>query len=368
MRTLTCTSLLSLALIAAPGCDDDLAFDAEFTAEGDVTPRCIGSGCTVGGLGNTSRIGDHALSNLSRALGVNAPNVSSSVRITGGVGYWGGAPLSVTGLEVKPSGELRVNLGTAWIQGTAVKNTRLDVVVTPSDPNKPAFAGKLWISDVSCAPGKYDPSLTICKYQIVTNVKPSDTVTYPMHQKFFGWYHTCPNEDEQGTLSAWEKYSSVLSPNATLSAPPSTTPAIHSSPGYFINGCLNGAVSKGQYWLNAFYDSTAYRGLDPSQRTAMLLMWMAWFDGQTRTIPGQTIAPHDPIKGLFTWTNSQLWDIEGGYGSTGATCRGGSLEYGMHRLIPEPVLNLAGWANLPHCDANNIASKAVLGVKVPVTM
>lgn len=368
MRTLTSAALLSLALTALPGCDDDLSFDAEFAGDGDVTARCVGSGCTVGGLGNTSRIGDHALSNLSRALGVNAANVSANVKITGGTGYWNGALKPIYGIDLEADGELRLNVGTAWIQGTAVKNAKLDVLVTPLDPNRPAFTGKLWIWDVACTPGKYDASMSICAYQFLTNVLPSDTVAYPMHPKAFGWYHTCPAEDEQGALSGWEMYSAVLSPNATLVAPSGSTPAIHASPGYFINGCLNGAVSKGQYWLNAFYDASVYRGLDPSQRTAMLLMWMAWFDGATRTIPGQKISPHDPLHGLFTWTNSQFWDIEAGYGSAGASCRGGSLAYGLHRLIPEPVLNLAGWSNLVHCDAGDIASKAVLGVKVEVVL
>lgn len=367
MRTLTSLPLLLLtsALTLTVGCDDE--YDAEIFADDadEITERCVGAGCIKGGIGNTSRIGDHPLSNLSRAFNQNAPNQTSNVRITGGIGFINGAQQSVIGIDIEQDGELRLNLQTAgWIQGTAVKNAELNVTVVPHDPSRPTLSGKLWIGDVVCAPGKYAPGMTICAYEFLTNIKPSDTLTYPQSTKRAGWYQTCPNENEQGSLTAWEKYSSVLSPNVTLVAPTGATPRIDVSGGMFINGCLNGAVSKGQYHLNAFYDANAFRGLQPSQRSAMLLMWMAWHAGQSRTIPGQMISPHDPIGGLFTWTNDPAWGIEAGYGSTGATCRGGPFTTGLHRYIPDPVLNLAGWSSLPHCTPLSLPNMATLGVKV----
>ena len=59
------------------------------------------------------------------------------------------------------------------------------------------------------------------------------------------------------------------------------------------------------------------------------------------------------------------YTIEGGYDEDGASCRGGSLTLGKHREIYNPVVNLAGWSALPHCDATNLDDYAVLGVKVP---
>jgi hypothetical protein len=96
----------------------------------------------------------------------------------------------------------------------------------------------------------------------------------------------------------------------------------------------------------------------------MLLMWMAWYDGASRTIPGQQISPHDPIGGLFTWTSDSGWGIEAGYDENGAACRGGPLTTGLHRYVVDPVLSLLGWDDLPHCDETDLDDYAVLGVKV----
>jgi hypothetical protein len=357
--------LLAATLAVVPACDEEL--DADLLDEEEIGERCVGGGCTVGGIGNTSRIGDHALSNLSRTFNTNANNISSRVRITGASGYYGTTKMTATEIDVEADGELRLKLGTAgWIQGTAVKNASFDVVVTPNSASLPAFAGKLLIVDVACAPGKVDPTMTICKYEFVTNVKPSDTITYPPSTKAAGYYHACPNEDENGLLDSFERYAAVLSPQVSLSATSSTTPRIDPFSGQFILGCLNGAVSKGQYHLNAFYDASAYRGLEPSQRSAMLLMWMAWHAGASRTTPGMIISPHDPIKGLFTWTNDPTYGIEGGYVYNGAACRGGPLTTGLHRLFDSPVTTLTGWSALPYCSAGNIGSMAVLGVKTPM--
>lgn len=358
--------IFASTLVLAAGCDEPQGeSDPDFGGEDDeVVHRCIGPDCTGSGLGNTSKIGDHATSNLSETLGLNVANTDAGVRITGGTGYWGSAPMAIVQIDVEDDGELRLKLGTGgWISGTAVKNAWFNITVTPNDAGQATRTGKLLIADVRCDPGLYAPAMTICRYEFVTNIATSDP-NYPMHAKLFGYYHTCPNENELGELTALEKYHSVLSPNVRLSDPAGASPRIDVSAGQFINGCLNGAVSKGQYYLNAFYDAAAFRGLATSQRTAMLLMWMAWFNGASRTEPGQIIWPHDPINGLFTWTADPTWGIEAGYDATGATCRGGTLAAGLHRLIPQPVLNLVGWADLPYCDAAHIANFATLGVKV----
>lgn len=359
--------MLCTALVLAPGCDTgedgDFGDDAD---EGAIASRC--PGCGVGGLGNTSKIGDHAVSNLSRTMNVAAANTTASVKITGATASLSGITVPIIQIAVDADGELRLQLSTGgWIAGPAVRYASFDIKVTPNSAFKLPVSGKLMISDVRCEPGLYAPAMTICRYEFVTDIPTSDP-NYPPHEKFPGYTHVCPNEDEKGELSGLEKFHSVLSPQVALTSPTGATPRIDLLAGQFINGCLNGAVSKGQYYLNAFYDNTAFRGLAASQRSAMLLMWMAWHDGATRTQPGQMISPHDPIGGLFTWTGDADWDLEGGYMNSGASCRGGSLTEGLHRLIPAPVLNLAGWSALPHCDASDIAAHATLGVKVEVPL
>lgn len=369
MRTscLTASALLLSTLTLAPACDEPEGGEFDALAPGEVTQRCFGAGCSSGPIFNTSRVGDHELSNLARVFNQAATNSSSSVKVTGGVGYHLGLAMAVTEVAVEDDGELRLKLGTAgWISGTAVKNAWLNLLIDPHESSKPVFTAKLKVAEAICAPGQEDSTMTICRYEFVTDVVPSDPNNYPMHNKYFGWYHTCPMEDEGGALSATERYSAVLSPESTLYVPGAGAPRINVSPGYFINGCLNGAVSKGQYHLNAFYDATAYRGLHPSQRSAMPLMWMAWHAGASRTQPGQAIWPHDPIGGLFTWTADPDWGVEAGYSSTGATCRGTGPGYGagLHRNFTQPAFTLSGWSALQPCTEATLGQWAVLGVKV----
>jgi hypothetical protein len=363
MRTST-GSLLLLAstLTLAGGCDD--GFDRGLVDDGDdIAFRCTGTNCGLG-LGNTSRIGDHLLSNLSETKLVSAPNDTAGVRIEGGTAKYMGTTMSITEIDVKADGELKLKLGTAgWIGGTAVKGATFYLYLDPLNGD-PTISAELKIFDAWCSPGEYDSTMTICRYQFLTNVVPEDTDAYPMSEKEFGWYHTCPDEDEMGELDDSYKWSSVLSPNVSLFSTGSLGPRIDVTPGTFINGCINGAVSTGQYWLNAFYDASAYRGLHASQRTAMLRAWMAWHGGQSRTIPGRKISMDDRIGNLFDWTSDPNWSIEAGYGAPGARCRGSSVDIGMHRQWIDPVLSLPGWASLPHCTDNNLNTYAVLGVKV----
>ncbi|MCY1061134.1 ADYC domain-containing protein [Nannocystis sp. SCPEA4] len=366
MRTSTASLfLLASTLTLAGGCDD--GFDTGIVDDGDdVAFRCSGSNCNLG-LGNTSRIGDHPLSNLSETKLVSAANDTAGVRIEGGTAKYMGSPVTITEIDVEADGELKLKLGTAgWIGGTQVKGAIFYIYIDPLD-GSPTINAQLKIHDAWCEPGEYDPTMTICRYQFLTNVVPHD-VDYPMSEKEFGWYHTCPDEDEMGLLDDTYKFSSVLSPNASLFSTGSLGPRVDVTPGTFINGCINGAVSKGQYWLNAFYDASAYRGLQPSQRTAMLRMWMAWHGGQSRTIPGRMISPRDELGGLFDWTSDPDWSIEAGYGASGARCRGSSPTIGMHRQWIDPVISLPGWATLPHCTDSTLHNYAVLGVKVPANL
>ncbi|MCY1072474.1 ADYC domain-containing protein [Nannocystis sp. RBIL2] len=360
MRTST-TALLFLA--SALGCDDELSVG--IGEADDVAQRCPATDCS-GGLSNTSRIGDHKLSNLAKTRREPAANDTADVRIEGGTIEHFGSLVGITELDVEADGELKLKLGTfGWIGGTAVKGATFYVDIDPLD-GAPTFGAELKIADAWCSPGAYDPTMTICRYELVTNVVPKDPGRYPESEKVAGYHHICPNEDEGGALGADYKFSSVLSPNVSLFSSSKLGPYITDTPGIFINGCINGAVSKGQFQLNAFYDPTAHRGLQVSQRTAMLRAWMAWFEDEPRTVPGRHISMQDPLNDLFDWTSDPSWEIEAGYGASGARCRGGAPATGVHRNYSDPVIGLPGWETLPTCDTGNYTgSGAVLGVKVP---
>lgn len=369
MRTSTSTLLLLLAstFTLAAGCDDG---HEDGLIGDDLAFRCVGSGCgNGGGLGNSSILGTTPLSNLSVTFNQYTANEQADLAITGGQLYVSGALRTITQIEVEDDGELVLHVmsdlgGTFPVTGDGVRGARLYLAVDPNDPNEPSYNAALRIADVHCERGKYDQFTEICRYDFITNVEPDDPELYPEHDEYKFYYSICPDLDDGGILGADKKFSAVLSPNVVLSSGVNG-PSIGAAPGKFIVGCLNAAVSKTQYHLNAFYDPNAEdRALDASQGTAALKMWMAWHDGAPRTVPGKIISPHDPINGLFTWTNASGWGIEAGYDADGASCRGGSTLWGLHRHIYHPLQNLTGWLDLPYCTAATLDEHAVLGVKV----
>lgn len=356
--------LLASTLTLAAGCDEAGQAD-DFGA--DTVFRCVGSDCSPPPIGNTSMIGDHSLTNLRQAFNTDAANYTADIRIVSATALYDETPFPVYRIAINQDGEMKLYLGQlfGWIGGEDVEGATFTLGVNPHDPQAATFAGSLRIQDAECEPGLYQNTMTICRYELVTDVEPKDDQLFPETAKGSGWYHVCPDDDERGTLDENYRFSSVFSPNVSLSFTEEDGPSIDVASDHFVNGCLNGAVSKGQYRLNAFYDANAPRGLDPSQRTAMIRMWMAWHDGESRTNPGNLISPHDALNGLFTWTTAAGYTIEGGYDEDGASCRGGSLTLGKHREIYNPVVNLPGWSALPHCDATDLDDYAVLGVKVP---
>ncbi|MBL8970026.1 MAG: hypothetical protein JNK56_05580, partial [Myxococcales bacterium] len=81
MRTSwTASALLLSTLTLAPGCDEAY-LDGEDISDGEVTERCLGAGCSSGPISNTSKIGDHDLSNLALAFNQAAANTGGSVKI-----------------------------------------------------------------------------------------------------------------------------------------------------------------------------------------------------------------------------------------------------------------------------------------------
>lgn len=354
--------LLSSALAFAPACDEafDEGLDAAFVddEEGPVASRCVGANCPpIGGMSNTSKIGDHALTNAAKDFKTAAANLSADNTFVDGSFYFGPHKYPIERIEVRPDGELRLWNSTFFVGGEDVKNARLNIKVTPHDPAEKAFVGELVIADARCELGAYFPSMRICVYDFVTDVKPADEKSYDQHYKMWGYYHTCPNENEGGSLKDWEMYGSVLSNGAVLTESYGGTPSIGFNKNQFIIGCINGAVSKTQYKLNAFYDPTAFRGLNESQATPALLGWMAWFDGRTRTIPGMWVSFDDPIQGLFKFTADPAYRLEAGYGSTGAVCRGTT-----HRHVVDPMVKLPGWSALPSCSSSEYSQFAPIGV------
>ncbi|MFY0539263.1 hypothetical protein [Nannocystis pusilla] len=254
MRTSTNTISLLLAstFILDVACDD--ATGPGFAADDDVALRCTTPDCTPPPINNTSKIGDHYLSNIAMAFNTPVENETAEVFIEGATAIFGGTLETVAEIAVGDNGELRLRsmVTNTIIGGEAVEGARFYVYLDSYEDGSRKLA-QLRIADAECDPGLYDPTITICRYTFVTDAVPADTELYPEHETLDGWFHTCPNETEGGQLGSAYKFSSVLSPNVALSIGKGT-PRIHVAPGTFINGCLNGAVSKGQYRLNAFYD------------------------------------------------------------------------------------------------------------------
>lgn len=348
--------ILSLGLALVPACDDPLGA-SEDDSDDPVAFRCYGlpSTCMPS---NTSLLGGFDFSNIKKAIGSSAANWDSSITIAGGTVYWQGANRAIAGIDVTNSGELRLSIAGAGVVGGAdVQGATFTVTVSPYNPKSTAFTGMLRVASVASAPGKYDATMTIWTYEFQTDIPSTDPALYPVNGA--GMYPTCANLDDGGLLSNLEKYRVFLSPGVSLTQ--GSNPEINLASTQFMMTCLQSASAKGQYFLNTFFTPGAYRALDASQRTAMLKMWMAWFDGETQTSPGRIISPHDPINGYFTWVTDSMWEVEASYNSTGAHCRGGPAATGRHRLHDPPVTLIPGWVKLPQCATTDY----VIGVKAP---
>jgi len=351
------TVILSAWLVALAACDG--ATDVVAAADDELAARACWM-CGAGSTTNTSLVGTHDVSNVKLQFGDWAANAAGALRMDHARVFHDGAEWEVNRWDVSREGELRLFYkgvkGEVMVAGAAVAGAWFHFNYEPlvGDP----FKGKLKVEFATCAAGRLDPTLTMCRYVIVTDVVPHDKKRYPETQNGTGLFHVCPNEDEEGALVGSERYSMVLSKHAALDMSTSP-PSVSLSPDQVLFGCLNGAVSKTQYFLNAFYDhghDPHPRALAPEQLTPVMLAWMAWHGGESTTRPGQPVCLEDPIGGLFGGCEDGTGrEFEAAYGPAGASCANdrGPDDAGVHRRFSRPEVTIPGWDALPDCDGGD---------------
>lgn len=372
MRTSMCFTVILSASLAALAACDDARTDGAVAADDDVTARACWI-CGAGSTANTNIVGTHDVSNVKLGFGAWATNAAGELRMNYARVVHDGALRWVSRWDVTPAGELQLYYqgggGEVRVAGAAVAGAWFQFTYDPVVGAN--FEGQLKVDFATCEEGRYDDELTICRYVIVTDVVPHDPKLYPETQLGSAWYHVCPNEDEGGALEGSAKYSMVLSKHAALdmgTSPPSVAVSVDQ----VVFGCLNGAVSKTQYYLNAFYDhkyDPHPRALAPEQLTPVMLAWMAWHEGESTTRPGMSVCFDDPIGGLFGRCELDVnRQFEAAYGPVGASCAngGGPYDRGVHRRFAAPEVNVPGWDALPDCNGGDYPMSdpaiAVVGV------
>lgn len=363
MRTLADSlKVLSLGLALIPGCDDPDA-DPDGFGDDPVTSRAwCDPICPT--IFNTSELGGFDFTNINLSMGSMEANRDANIGIMGGTIYHNNSIKNIVGMSVSATGTLTLTVSDGLVQyqisGQNVVGAKLIVTLVPYSTGASPFSGLLLIAGATCAPGKYVPTMTVCSYKLETTIVPTDLKRHPVDTGG-AYYMVCADDDDGGLLTLAERYDVVFAAGVTQQQQQQSNPQINLSSNRAMIACKNGAAGKTQDRLNVFYDPNVYRGLAPSQRTAILHMWRAWFDGQSYTVSGTPISPNDPIHGYFSWTSDPSWQVEASYNSSGAHCRGGPVATGAHRHVLDPLANIPGWVKLPQC----LASDFVLGVKAP---
>lgn len=326
-----------------------------------VAPRCLGLYCG-GPMGNSNAVGGHATSNVGTAFGMWAENIHGDFKLTGAKFVHDGALRVVTHYAVSSYGVL------VLYYDKIVDNQKVEVKVTGEavsgadfgfiydSTTKGELGGDLKIVDVDCDTGYYLPTVIFCRYTMATNLHPGDTDAYPEVTSLGGYYYTCPDDDNNGTLSADEKHSLMIMSNTSLDL---SAPSLAETEDRLVFACVNGAAGHIPFYTETFVDASIEpneRALDPSQPTAMLKAFMAWHGGESTTVPGQEVCFDDPINGLLDGDDCPAaMAFEAAYSADGAECAngGGPNGLGVHRNYSAPEENLDGWAALPDCTPAN---------------
>lgn len=342
-------TLLLATLVALAACDEPRPADG-FDELGDVQFRCSNPACS--GTGYNSNVLAGPLDHFPQAFGVAVANPEGTLEVSSGTLWHAGASRDVVAWDVRSDGRLSVHYmdgdDLVKVSGEAVAGTIFEVVYTPDGENP--VAGRLNLVDVTCTAGKYLVSKNVCTYTLGTDIAPPSP-DYPViaNDGVSTWYATCPDDDNDGLLSATEKFAAVFNSNVALDR---DTPDINPTAGVDMIACLNAAVAKPPYFLNVYFDyliDPAGRALDSSQVMASVFAFMAWFDGESLTSPGHEVCFDDPIHGHFSGSACPVTMVfEGAYNNAvGQVCR---EESGSHRHITS---HSAEYEALPTCTPQN---------------
>lgn len=350
MRTLAFFSLALTSALAA-ACDDDLEL---VDADEPVAFRC-GTPCV-----NSPYLGSYDITNLTYRNGFESvsPDGQHSMSWTG---TRAGQPISA--INVLADGTATVTLTTGGIPPSIV-GSRLDVVVTDGNTTT---NGKIWFAGMTTEAGDEDPSFTVTRYDIRTNVDPG-----PGHP-FIGtdkdpWWAVCPANVFGSNMAV------LLSDTHAESIANGSIGWVEYDYTEFAIACDGHSLAKGVTELNVVPRSGHPRSYGHARYSSLMQGWQAVFQGQSRTFLGAPIGVVDtannppmfdtlgpiplppPVLGEYQWV------LESVYKDTGTAARGARCKFtgnayrpqGEHRnsAYDPPVTQLSGWSSLPECSGS----------------
>lgn len=354
MRTPTLFLLASTFSLAA--CDAG-EVTGLVDADDAVAFRC-GTPCV-----NSPYLGVYDITNQATRPDVDAtsPDGQYTMRWTSGHVHPMGA--SVTSMSVSAQGVATVDLA----------NGAMNVPITGKEFNLEIFdgvnteTGKIWFAGATTEPGDEDPSFTITRYDIRTNVDPGPGG----HVHFYdengvSWWSVCPAVDGSHTA--------VLLDQTHAHTSGSVGWVDYATTGYAI-ACDGHALSKGVTELNVVPEPGSSRGYGYDHYSSLIQGWQAVFQDSSWTYLGAQVGVVDlvndpplfdtlgpiplpsPIVGQYEWILESVYEDTGHAHTRGAQCK-----YTGHPLRPKgehrnanydpPVDEIPGWSSLPQCSGD----------------
>ncbi len=355
MRTTThfLFALTSL-LIAAPACDveEDLEFVDEDEDE-SIAFRC-GSPC----LGsNSPYLGAWDITNQSVLPNPNhdavSPDGELSMRWTG---VKGGNAITYVHVDHQGAATVAVSGGpTEPIAGARFNVTVKDGLTTET--------GKIWFSSATATPGVEDPSFTVTRYDIRTNINPGpDHVSFGEYEGD-DWWSVCP-------VTVGGNNTAVLLSH-THADQKDDWGTVRLKEDEFVIACDGHALAKGVTQLNVIPRNGSTRSYGYGHYSSLIQGWQALFDDTSWTYLGAKVGVVDTVNSPPLFDTRDVitpppilgqyhWILESVYKDTGTNSRGAQCKFTGHVQRPggdhrnsaydAPVAKIPGWSSMPECS------------------
>ncbi len=354
MRTSTQFLLaLTSVLLAAPACD--VEEDLDIDDQDEPTAFRCGTPCL-----NSPYLGAWDITNQS--IGANTPVTSPDGTLTTqwGNGLRDGWPISgsIT-LNAQGAATVEISPSNAVVP---ITNSKFYLGITEGGVQ---HVGRIWFAGATTTQGDEDPTFTITRYDIRTDVNPGpDHTNFGKHNNEGpDWYSVCPIT-QGGTNKA------VLLA-MTHADQVGDSGSVREHTREFAIACDGHAMSKGVTQLNVIPRPGTARSYGYGPYSSLIQGWQAIFHGDSHTYLGAAVGvvdtannpplfnTLDPITLPTPIVGQYEWILESVYKDTGAGNRGAQCKFTSHPLRSDgdhrnswydwPVATVNGWASLPEC-------------------
>jgi hypothetical protein len=347
---------------------DDGSIDARDTGDyecpGDI--RCLENSPWVG----EPWVGDYAFSNIPWYANNPKPDPHghATFEMTAAKKVIDDVEKDVT-LVVSDEGRLKARR-TDDLQEVSVAGTTFTFTIDPAGGDPSSTAQVVIKSETTPSSGAY---FDMPRYELLTDLVPDDTDTFPEDPERPGWYHICPQAT--GTNKAIVLKNVLLQYDDELAALSSDEQTV-------VLACEGQALAKGATNLEVLPNSgsnvahnggTVSRNYGISNYNALINAYRAFYSGEARTLAGTQVflkdvanstpmfdqvdpghLPPNPIDGYHDFFLESVYE-----GTSGAACRAYTAAFplGVHRnasysppgLVFAPPAHDA-WDAMDNCD------------------